>query len=130
MAGGLTWERHELGEDRQGSAPAPDPASDRPIRVDRSERSGRHRWIGERILVWFSRFCRLTVRYERCADNHEAFLTFAASVICWSYIVRLPWLTSCSSRALSCLRSPRERICRGVTACGLSPVEPSRRLSV
>lgn len=56
--------------------------------VDSSERLGRHRWVVERTLAWFSRFRRLTVRYERRADIHEAFLSLAASLICWSYVQR------------------------------------------
>jgi len=56
--------------------------------VDSSERLGRPRWVVERTLAWFSRFRRLTVRYERRADIHEAFLSLAASLICWSYVQR------------------------------------------
>ena len=56
--------------------------------VDSSERLGRHRWVVERTLAWFSRFRRLTVRYERRADIHRAFLSLAASLICWSYVLR------------------------------------------
>lgn len=56
--------------------------------VENSERLGRHRWVVERTLAWFSRFRRLTVRYERRADVHQAFLSLAASLICWSYVQR------------------------------------------
>jgi transposase len=56
--------------------------------VDSSERLGRHRWVVERTLAWFSRFLRLTVRYERRADIHQAFLSLAASLICWRYVQR------------------------------------------
>jgi transposase len=56
--------------------------------VDSSERLGRHRWVVERTLAWFSRFRRLTVRYEGRADIHQAFLSLAASLICWSYVLR------------------------------------------
>ena len=56
--------------------------------VDRSELLGRHRWVVERTLAWFSRFRRLTVRYERRADIHQAFLSLATSLICWSYVLR------------------------------------------
>lgn len=58
--------------------------------VDSSERLGRHRWVVERTLAWFSRFRRLTVRYERRADIHQAFLSLATSLICWSFVQR--WL--------------------------------------
>ncbi len=56
--------------------------------IESSERLGRHRWGVERTLAWFSRFRRLTVRYERSADIHQAFLSIAASLICWSYVER------------------------------------------
>jgi IS5 family transposase len=56
--------------------------------IDTSQRLGRHRWIVERTLAWFSRFRRLAVRYERRADIHEAFLSFAAALICWNYVKR------------------------------------------
>jgi len=42
--------------------------------VDSSESLGRHRWVVERTLAWLNRFRRLTIRYERRADIHEAFL--------------------------------------------------------
>lgn len=50
--------------------------------VECSERLGRHCWVVERTLAWFSRFRRLTVRYERRADIHQAFLALAGSLIC------------------------------------------------
>ena len=55
--------------------------------VDSSERLGRHRWVVERTLAWLNRYRRLTVRYERRADIHQAFLTLGCCLICWS---RLP----------------------------------------
>ena len=61
-------------------------------RVDSSERLGQHRWVVERTLAWFGRFRRLTVRYERRADIHQAFLSLAASLVCWKYVQR--WLSS------------------------------------
>jgi transposase len=56
--------------------------------VDSSERLGRHRWVIERTLAWFSRFRRLTVRYERRAHIFEAFHHLAASLICWRFVQR------------------------------------------
>ncbi len=56
--------------------------------IDTSQRLGRHRWVVERTLAWFSRFRRLAVRYERRADIHEAFLSLAATLICWSFVLR------------------------------------------
>jgi transposase len=50
--------------------------------IESSERLGRYRWVVERTLAWFSRFRRLTVRYERRADIFEAFHHLAAALIC------------------------------------------------
>jgi transposase len=50
--------------------------------VDSSERLGRHRWVIERTLAWLNRYRRLTVRYERRADIHQAFLTLGCCLIC------------------------------------------------
>ena len=50
--------------------------------VERSDRLGRHRWVVERTLAWLNRFRRLTVRYERRADIHEAFLKLGCALIC------------------------------------------------
>ena len=52
--------------------------------IDSSARLGRHRWVVERTLAWLSRFRRLTVRYERRADIHQAFLTLGCALICWT----------------------------------------------
>jgi transposase len=51
--------------------------------VDSSERLGRHRWVIERTLAWLNRFRRLTVRYERRADIHQAFLTLGCALVCF-----------------------------------------------
>jgi transposase len=53
-----------------------------------SERLGRHRRVVERTLAWFSRFRRLTIRYERGADIFKAFHHLAASLICWRFVQR------------------------------------------
>jgi len=50
--------------------------------VERSDRLGRHRWVVERTLAWLNRFRRLSIRYERRADIHQAFLLLACSLIC------------------------------------------------
>ncbi len=47
---------------------------------------GRHRWVVERTLAWLNRFRRLTVRYERRADIHQAFLSLACALICWKFV--------------------------------------------
>jgi transposase len=51
--------------------------------IDSSARLGRHRWVVERTLAWLNRFRRLTVRYERRADIHHAFLTLGCALICF-----------------------------------------------
>ena len=51
--------------------------------VDSSARLGRHRWVVERTLAWLNRYRRLTVRYERRADIHQAFLTLGCALICF-----------------------------------------------
>jgi transposase len=52
--------------------------------VDASERLGRHRWVIERTRSWLNRMRRLTVRYERRADIHQAFLTLVCALICFN----------------------------------------------
>jgi transposase len=51
--------------------------------IDSSARLGRHRWVVERTLAWLNRYRRLTVRYERRADIHQAFLTLGCALICF-----------------------------------------------
>lgn len=52
--------------------------------VDSSARLGRHRWVIERTLAWLNRYRRLTIRYERRADIHQAFLTLGCCLICFN----------------------------------------------
>lgn len=47
-----------------------------------SERLGRHRWVVERTMAWLAQMRRLTVRYERRADIHQAFLSLGCSLLC------------------------------------------------
>jgi transposase len=54
--------------------------------IDSSEKLGRHRWVVERTLAWLSKYRRLTVRYERREDIHEAFLHLGCSLICLNYL--------------------------------------------
>jgi len=54
--------------------------------IDSSECLGRHRWVVERTLAWLGRYRRLTIRYERRADIHEAFLHLGCSLICLNYL--------------------------------------------
>ena len=55
---------------------------------DSSARLGRHRWVVERTLAWLGQFRRLTVRYERRVDIHEAFLSLGCSLICFNAVQR------------------------------------------
>ena len=54
--------------------------------IDSSEKLGRHRWVVERTLAWLSRYRRLSMRYERRDDIHEAFLHLGCSLICLNYL--------------------------------------------
>ena len=56
--------------------------------INSSQRLGRHRWVVERTLAWLTRNRRLTVRYKRRADIHQAFLTRGCALICFK---ALPW---------------------------------------
>jgi transposase len=56
--------------------------------IDSSERLGRHRWVVERTLAWLNRYRRLTVRYERRADIHQALLTLGCALICYTTLQR------------------------------------------
>lgn len=52
---------------------------------DTSERLGRYRWVVERTLAWLARYRRLSVRYERRANIHEAFLHLGCALVCLGY---------------------------------------------
>lgn len=54
--------------------------------VESSEKLGRHRWVVERTLAWLAKYRRLTIRYERRDDIHEAFLSLGCSLICLNYL--------------------------------------------
>lgn len=54
--------------------------------IESSERLGKHRWVVERTLAWFSKYRRLTIRYERRDDIHEAFLSLGCSLICLNHL--------------------------------------------
>ncbi len=54
--------------------------------VESSQKLGRHRWVVERTLSWVAKYRRLTIRYERRADIHEAFLSLGCSLICFNYL--------------------------------------------
>jgi transposase len=56
--------------------------------IDSRQRLGRHRWVVERTLAWLNQFRRLTIRYERRQDIHEAFVSLGCSLICCNAITR------------------------------------------
>ena len=57
--------------------------------VESSERLGRYRWVVERTISWLHRNRRLSVRYERRDDIHQAFLDMGCAMICWNRLSRL-----------------------------------------
>ncbi len=54
--------------------------------IESSERLGRHRGVIERTLAWLNRYRRLTIRYERRGDIHQAFLTLGCALICFNHL--------------------------------------------
>jgi transposase len=56
--------------------------------IERSDRLGRHRWVVERTLAWLGQFRRLTIRYERRQDIHEAFVSLGCALICFKAMQR------------------------------------------
>ena len=40
----------------------------------------------ERTLAWLDRFRRLTIRYERDADLHLAFVDLGCALICFNFL--------------------------------------------
>lgn len=50
--------------------------------IESKQHLGKHRWAVERTFAWLTAFRRLTIRYERRADIHVAFLTLACAIIC------------------------------------------------
>jgi len=54
--------------------------------IESSQRLGRHHWVVERTLAWLNRYRRLTIRYERRADIHQAFLTLGCALICFDHL--------------------------------------------
>ena len=54
-----------------------------PHRGDEEAGLGKTRWFIERTISWLHQFRRLRVRWERKTENHQAFLSLAASIICY-----------------------------------------------
>lgn len=57
-------------------------------KVESSEKLGRHRWVVEWTLAWLAKFRRLTIRYERRDDIHDAFVLLGCSLICFNRLSR------------------------------------------
>jgi transposase len=53
-----------------------------------SDTLSRHRWVVERTLAWLGQFRRLTIRYERRDDIHQAFLSLGCARICFTAVQR------------------------------------------
>jgi len=56
--------------------------------IESPERLGRHRWVVERTLAWFSGFAKLRIRFERRTDIHRAWLTLACAIICLRFVIQ------------------------------------------
>ncbi len=56
--------------------------------VESSETLGRHRWVVERTFAWLNQYRRLTIRYERRQDIHEAFVSLGCAMICFKALTR------------------------------------------
>ena len=54
--------------------------------VESATKLGRHRWVVERTLAWLHRYRRLTVRYERREELHQAFLDLGCALICLNFL--------------------------------------------
>jgi len=54
--------------------------------IESSQKLGRHRWVVERTPAWLAKYRRLTIRYQRRDDIHEAFLHLRCSLICLNYL--------------------------------------------
>ena len=57
--------------------------------IERGDRLGRHRWVVERTMAWLNQFRRLTIRYERRRDIHQAFVSLGCALICFNALNRL-----------------------------------------
>ena len=56
--------------------------------VASSQRLGQHRWVVKRTFAWLNQLRRLTVRYERRVDIHEAFVTLGRALVRLNQISR------------------------------------------
>lgn len=58
--------------------------------IESVEKLGKHRWVIERTMAWFTGYRRLTLRYERTAEHFLAFLQLGAAVTCWKKLHKNP----------------------------------------
>jgi hypothetical protein len=56
--------------------------------IESSQRLGRHRWVIERAIAWLFGRRRLTIRYERYPHLFGAFLSLAATLICYNRLTK------------------------------------------
>lgn len=56
--------------------------------IESKAKLGKHRWVIERTFAWLTRFRRLTIRYERLAAMHHAFLHLGCALICLNFLQR------------------------------------------
>ena len=54
--------------------------------IESKDKLGRYRWVVERTFAWLNRVRRLTIRYERRADIHLAFLDLGCALICLRFL--------------------------------------------
>lgn len=57
--------------------------------IESSERLGRHRWKIERTIAWLLGYRRIGIRWERHGHLFTAFLTLAATLICYKKLARI-----------------------------------------
>jgi transposase len=55
-------------------------------RTDNGSGLGMYRWVIERTISWLHQNRRLKIRYEKCPEIHEAFLTIGCIKICWNHL--------------------------------------------
>ena len=56
--------------------------------IEPRDRLGRHRWVVERTLAWLGQSRRLTIRYQRRQDIHDAFTSLGCSLVCYNALNR------------------------------------------
>jgi transposase len=56
--------------------------------IETSKKLGKHRWVIERSIAWLFGYRRLSIRYERKANHFCAFLTLAATLVCYKKLAK------------------------------------------